>query len=91
MTESSIKWKAYQTYSDGSVVNWDMEPASEGKKSDEGSTPYSVTKVITPIANTASVVKNDHMDQESALLYVLVGLSLLVSIGTGVYIGRLKK
>ena len=41
---TEIKWKAYQTYQDGTLVSWDQQPTSEDK---EGGTtgPFSVTKV----------------------------------------------
>ena len=84
-TDTEIKWKAYQTYSDGSVVNWDMEPVAESKKSsdDEKSTPYSITKVSAP--------KSEAIDQsQNTLLYVLVGLSIVASIATGVYVGKVR-
>ena len=90
-TETNLKWKGYQTYSDGSVVNWDMEPAIDAKKDDDNSTPYSVTKVIspTPVLDTKIINSNN---KDGILLYLMTGLSLFVSIGTGVFVGnKLKK
>ena len=84
--DSEIKWKAYQTYSDGSVVNWDMEPVTESKKSggEDNSTPYSITKV--------SAVKSEDTNQsQNILLYLLVGLSVVTSIATGVYVNKIKR
>lgn len=45
--QTDLKWKAYQTYSDGTVVAWDKEDGGSGHSSDnpnEG--PFSVTKVV---------------------------------------------
>lgn len=45
---TDIQWKAYQTYSDGSVVSWDQTPAgSDDARGDKG--PYSVTKVVNDL------------------------------------------
>ncbi len=43
-----IKWKAYQTYSDGTVVAWDQEESDEGHEhsGDEAAGPLSITDVV---------------------------------------------
>ena len=90
-TETSLKWKGYQTYSDGGVVNWDMEPATDTKKDDDNPTPYSITKVITPTPILDTKITNSN-NRDGILLYLMTGLSLFVSIGTGVFVGnKLKK
>lgn len=43
--ETKLTWKAYQTYSDGSVVSWDRGGSSEG--GDSG--PASYTKVVNDL------------------------------------------
>lgn len=54
--ESSIKWKAYQTYENGDVVSWDQEPTKHAtKKEDHSNGPYSQTAII------------DDLKQENAL------------------------
>ncbi|HEV8600974.1 MAG TPA: YcnI family protein, partial [Patescibacteria group bacterium] len=50
-TETTLQWKAYQTYADGSVVSWDKSVAEQPKnaqgKSDYSQFgPYSQTQVI---------------------------------------------
>ncbi len=58
---TSVQWKAYQTYEDGTVVSWDQAPTkSDDDSGDKG--PYSVTKVVddltqTPAATTATTTK----------------------------------
>lgn len=43
---TSVDWKAYQTYADGTVVSWDQAPsAKEGDDDSSNKGPYSVTKV----------------------------------------------
>lgn len=88
-TETNLKWKAYQTYSDGSVVNWDMESKSETNHSTMGEkvTPYSITKVITE-----SITSTKDNSQNETLLFLISGLALLSSVATGILVGvKLKK
>lgn len=47
-TEANLQWKAYQTYQDGSIVAWDLDPTA--KDEDENTGPYSQTKVINDLA-----------------------------------------
>lgn len=46
-TSTVLVWKAYQTYRDGTVVNWDQTPSDEGH--DAVANPYSTTVVSAPI------------------------------------------
>lgn len=55
-TATTIKWKAYQTYKDGSVVNWDADPSTIAK-GEEG-TPYSTTTVVNDLASIGSSTDN---------------------------------
>ncbi len=59
---TTLTWKAYQTYQDGSVVSWDqdakdMPDEDKEKMEEQGKGPYSTTKVINDIATTASEEK----------------------------------
>ena len=82
-TEESIIWKAYQTYSDGTVVAWDADPHEEdsySQASEEESTsgPYSETKVTTSSTSTS-----DDSLFAISLLAVLVSLySLYIATKT---------
>ncbi len=42
---TQLRWKAYQTYADGTVVAWDKTPAKEHGKEGGNSGPFSVTSV----------------------------------------------
>jgi uncharacterized protein YcnI len=46
-----LKWKAYQTYADGSVVAWDQPPGISNESADKG--PYSITKVVNDLTAPA--------------------------------------
>lgn len=50
---TTIQWKAYQKYSDGTVVSWDQAPKKEEAKGEEESNsgPYSETKIIDDLTN----------------------------------------
>ncbi len=52
---TTLEWKAYQTYADGSVVSWDQDPSVEQPKDANGKAdfsrvgPYSKTQVVNDI------------------------------------------
>ncbi len=48
-TSGSLKWKAYQTYQDGTVVSWDQDPATI-TKGEEG-TPFSTTTIVNDLTS----------------------------------------
>ena len=58
--ESSIQWKAYQTYENGDVVSWDQNPADLKNMTDDekeeaektGKGPYSETAIINDLSGT---------------------------------------
>jgi len=91
---TELQWKAYQTYSDGTVVSWDK--ASEGGHDEEGgnSGPFSVTKVVADTATDTSIKKADQAaaDAKSAANTALyVGIAGVVAGLAGVYFGTRKK
>jgi uncharacterized protein YcnI len=48
--ETTINWKAYQTYQDGSMIAWDHDPKlSKGPDDDTAPPPYSTTKIINDL------------------------------------------
>ncbi|MBV9159435.1 MAG: YcnI family protein [Candidatus Kaiserbacteria bacterium] len=60
-TETSLSWKAYQTYADGSIVNWDNDPAAKQPTDASGNMdfskvgPYSVTSVVNDVVGAGNV------------------------------------
>lgn len=69
-TEEELHWKAYQTYSDGSVVSWDLSPDVEEK---EGFGPYSITKVINDLKSPPHI----HVPQSSDNIAAILALCAL--------------
>ncbi len=81
-TATTLAWKAYQTYADGSVVAWDAAAnavADQKKSMDEVMkkdpnmkmdetklNPYSETKVVDDLAETQSAMNMSNKDIDSA-------------------------
>jgi uncharacterized protein YcnI len=72
-TEAKLLWKAYQTYSDGSVVSWELAPGQEQPKNAEGKPDFSAQG---PASQT--VVVNDL--QKPAMWQEPVNIALGLSI-----------
>lgn len=74
---TTLQWKAYQTYSDGSVVSWDQKPnGSADATGDKG--PYSETKIVNDLATSPTNSNNQTTTwvAYAALLVAAVALAL---------------
>lgn len=67
---TSLPWKAYQTYQDGSVVSWDQTPSSTSKN------PYSMTSIVDDLAPAPSKISWWATNQ----INISLGISLLALI-----------
>lgn len=91
--ESTVIWKAYQTYEDGTVVAWDHDPkASEHSHESSDGGPWSETAIVNDLAakTTERVVteKNTFNDK----LPLILSIAALLLAGTSLYRqSRLKK
>lgn len=99
-TETKLLWKAYQTYSDGSVVSWDVDPVAaedtHNAESAEGapeapaeedfskSGPYSVTTVVDDLN------ANDYGMHKEKLMKMLPLLLSIIAIGLAIAAYRRK-
>ncbi len=92
---TDLQWKAYQTYSDGTVVAWDKTSTGDDHESeDKNSGPFSVTKVVATTATDASIKKAEQAaaDAKSAANTALyVGIAGVVLGLVGIYFGTRKK
>jgi uncharacterized protein YcnI len=89
--ETTLIWKAYQTYADGRVVAWEADPKvahpSGHDESVSKSTPYSETKVVNDLKTSSVGSSNqgeirDIKDNNSSFLISIIALIIsLVSIG----------
>jgi len=77
-TATQLDWKAYQTYTDGTVVHWDQKPAgSDDATGNSG--PYSVTKVVNDLNSDASTATNS---SKGTLALSLSVAALVLSIAS---------
>ncbi len=95
--ETSLNWKAYQTYANGEVVAWDKDaktveeytkanPPKEGEHDENAPKPFSVTKVKNDLAAAPSPAANANtttMVQSSTQSNLPMILSVLALAGTG--------
>ncbi|HZS42794.1 MAG TPA: YcnI family protein [Candidatus Paceibacterota bacterium] len=75
-TSTALSWRAYQTYSDGSVVSWDHDP-SENITDFSQSGPYSQTKVVDDLNPTPSVSKTNSTTLTISLVALVFSLMAL--------------
>lgn len=82
---AELQWKAYQTYSDGTVVSWDKASEGSGHEKSSESGPFSVTKVVTSTEESASIQR---ASQAAADAKTAANRSLYIGIA-GVVLGLL--
>lgn len=90
--ETTINWKAYQTYEDGSIVSWENDPNTEQPKKADGSSdfskvgPYSQTKIVDDLA-----VEKKDTDATSKINNAFI-LGVIALVTSGLALGlQLKK
>lgn len=71
---TTLIWKAYQTYADGSMVSWDQKP---GGKDGMDSTPYSETKVVNDITDSSSSVPDKTPLYLSLVAVIIASVAVL--------------
>jgi uncharacterized protein YcnI len=83
---TTLQWKAYQTYQDGSVVSWDQNPMpapSNGAMADNdfsSTGPYSRTNVVNDLV-TATVAKKTWWEtNEVNAAMILSGVAFIISL-----------
>jgi uncharacterized protein YcnI len=86
-TPTTLDWKAYQTYSDGTVVSWDINPATMANLSDaeqdqladkENKGEYSTTQIINDLAPSSAPTGSSSFEIQISDL--LSGFALILSI-----------
>jgi uncharacterized protein YcnI len=86
--ETTLQWKAYQTYSDGTVVSWDQSPdtklseVEQEKRERENLGSYSQTDVINDLATSKKsvAVESDLPSRNDKLPTVLSVVALVLSV-----------
>src|SRR3989338_5466280 len=84
--EVKLAWKAYQTYSDGTTVSWELAPGAEQPKKADGSPdfskfgPHSTTTVVDDLSSDSgllgSSVEINTIISAAAVLISLVSLAV---------------
>lgn len=92
---TELQWKAYQTYSDGTVVAWDKDESSHGHDTEgSNSGPFSVTKVVDETEaeaslNITSKAASDAQTAATRAVYIAV---VAVVVGfIGIFLATRKK
>ncbi len=84
-SESTIDWKAYQTYEDGTVVSWDQDPNAmkdmseddKEKMEKEGKGPYSKTTIVDDLKVQEKATQATSPKTANMLSIVALVLSIL--------------
>ena len=88
--ETTLQWKAYQTYSDGEVVAWDQAPSQD--HDDHDVKPYSETKIVNDLA----LAEGSHSETEKpastdASLPTALSVVALALSGGALFLSSRKK
>lgn len=94
--ETTLSWKAYQTYANGHVVAWDASPEvvekyakenpTEGEDDHSAPKPYSETQVINDLSETEETVTSESSNDASSNTLSLIALALsAASLGMHFY------
>lgn len=79
---TTLKWKVYQTYTDGTIVSWDQDPSitkeNTSSEESEDNGPYSKTEVIDDL--TPTVMPKNSTNLKNVIAVGLSALSLLISL-----------
>lgn len=88
--ETTVSWKAYQTYQDGSIVAWDQNPTAASDEEMANIGPYSETEVVNDLATTSD--ESEEKDTSSTTPVVISVLALILAgIALGMQIIKKKK
>jgi uncharacterized protein YcnI len=64
--ETTLQWKAYQSYADGSVVEWDQDPNAEQPEDDHGHADFSETGPFSQTVVVDDLSAFDESESDSA-------------------------
>lgn len=83
--ETTLSWKAYQTYEDGTVVSWDQNPDSSKNLSDsqkeenekKGLGPFSQTKIVNDLEVAPTPADSKSNNSLRVISYAALAISLV--------------
>jgi len=91
---TELQWKAYQTYSDGTVVSWDRAGEGGHDKGDNNSGPFSVTKIVSQTSQDQAIQKTDQAAADAKIAAersLYVGIAALILSVVGIFLGTRRK
>jgi uncharacterized protein YcnI len=87
---TTLDWKAYQTYSDGTVVAWDVDPAKFANMTDaqqdamadkQNKGEYSTTQVVNDLASSETTGdSSSSVAQNAQIAEILAGIAILIAL-----------
>ena len=87
--QTTLNWKAYQTYSDGTIISWDIDPAKMKNLSDtqqdqlsekENKGEYSTTSVVNDLTDANMSITTSNSTNYINWLMIMSGGALVLSI-----------
>jgi uncharacterized protein YcnI len=89
--QTSLIWKAYQTYNDGEVIAWDQKPSD--KKDDKSVTPYSTTKVVNDLNTSGDMHHGSESKTEDSdkNLPTILSIAAIIMAGGSLFLQTRKK
>lgn len=89
---TTLNWKAYQTYADGSMVAWDQDPNSTQASIDLSKTgPYSTTKIIDDLGASTDNTVTDQAALNKKINWVMALSIAALSIALSSFICKYKR
>lgn len=93
--ETTLAWKTYQTYEDGTIISWDQAPNTKMPKGEQAAKnlgPYSETKILSEPKSTGqeNPIAVVTQDKDNRALFLSSVALLLAGIAIGMQIRRKK-
>lgn len=91
--DTTLSWKAYQTYEDGTVVSWDQDPKREishAEADEKNIGPYSQTKIVNDLKDAKNIEETSAASEATKALQISFVALILSVITLGLQLGKKK-
>ena len=83
---TTVNWKAYQTYQDGTVVSWDQDPTEMKNMSDAekeemektGKGPFSQTTIVNDLKSQTQTAPTTSSEANRSYMFSIIALAISV-------------
>lgn len=98
--QATLMWKAYQTYAEGTIVSWDVDPAKLENLTDaqqdaladkQNKGEYSITQVIDDLAASTNMKVSVDSASQNAQLAVMISIVALLFSGVSIIFSWKRK